>query len=179
MTKEELFETNQNIVYDILKRYTPTQYYTKEDLSQIAFLGLWKASLKFKEEYNFKFSTFAYKVITNELNYALRTLNKPFNKVIVSFEDTIKQNNEESLTYKDILKDDIDIDSIIINKQIEQIKLKELEKLSEKHRNIYLLLEQGLTQSEVADKFNTSQPQICRIQQKIIKKIKDKLKEVL
>ena len=63
----------EKLVYDIIKRYT--NYYDKEDLYQAGMLGLAKAYTKYNNDYNTKFSTFAYFYIKGEVCSYIRENN--------------------------------------------------------------------------------------------------------
>lgn len=67
---EKLYLENENLVYGTLHRYFPTLAFD-EDIQQIARIGLWKACLSYQED-RARFSTAAYKFITNEVRMELR-----------------------------------------------------------------------------------------------------------
>lgn len=68
---DELILDNQNLVYSIINTYFPN-YQNKNDLFQVGCIGLIKAKEKFKEEYNTKFSTYAYTFILGEIKKFVR-----------------------------------------------------------------------------------------------------------
>ncbi len=63
----------ERLVYDVIKRYS--NYYDKDDLYQAGMLGLAKAYTKFSNQYNTKFSTFAYFYIKGEVCSYIRENN--------------------------------------------------------------------------------------------------------
>ena len=68
---DELILENQKLVYSIINTYFPN-YQNKNDLFQVGCMGLIKASEKFNEEYNTKFSTYAYTFILGEIKKYVR-----------------------------------------------------------------------------------------------------------
>ena len=68
---DELILENQKLVYSIINTYFPN-YQNKNDLFQVGCMGLIKASEKFNEEYNTKFSTYAYTLILGEIKKYVR-----------------------------------------------------------------------------------------------------------
>lgn len=68
---DELILENQKLVYSIINTYFPS-YQNKNDLFQVGCMGLIKASEKFNEEYNTKFSTYAYTFILGEIKKYVR-----------------------------------------------------------------------------------------------------------
>lgn len=71
--KDKLFNANIKLVYSITKRYKHLQV---EDVEQCGFIGLVNAINKFNPESGFKFSTYATKCITNEINNGLTKINQ-------------------------------------------------------------------------------------------------------
>lgn len=68
---DELILENQKLVYSIINTYFPN-YQNKNDLFQVGCMGLIKASDKYKEEYNTKFSSYAYMFILGEMKKYVR-----------------------------------------------------------------------------------------------------------
>lgn len=71
MTKEKLFKENINIAHKNVQKFRHCGI-DRGDLLQICYLGLWKSVLNFQEEKGCKFSSYAYKVIQNEILQYLR-----------------------------------------------------------------------------------------------------------
>ena len=63
----KIFEENINMAYHIAGRFTPNTVVDMEDIKQLALIGLYKASQNYKEELGFAFSTYAYKIMRNEI----------------------------------------------------------------------------------------------------------------
>jgi RNA polymerase sporulation-specific sigma factor len=168
MTNEEMFNQNINIAYKIANKYKinhPNEY---EDIKQIALLGLWKAVLNFDKSRGFAFSTFAYRVIYNEINMYLR---KP--QIHIADVSSLQTPVGKNIILEDTIVDDFDMLDNLEYREIQKIKNNILNKLSNRDKQIYLELEKGKIQQQVADKFNLTQAYISRIQSKIIKQIKE------
>ena len=72
---ENLFDKYINLAYSIVhKKYS--FYPEKEDIIQIALLGLWKASNTFKPELNIKFMTYASNMIRHDITDYIRSQSK-------------------------------------------------------------------------------------------------------
>lgn len=56
---------NENLIYKIISKYK--NYFELDDLYQVAVIGLIKASKNYKENYNTKFTTYAYPYILGEV----------------------------------------------------------------------------------------------------------------
>jgi DNA-directed RNA polymerase specialized sigma subunit len=96
MTREQqdLVIQNQKLVYSCVKRFVnqnPQYRYLSNDLIQSGFIGLMKGVLAFKESYNTKLSTIAYKQIYWALNDKAYKNRKSFDCVPL----TIKRDGEE------------------------------------------------------------------------------------
>ena len=109
MTKEEMFNKNIKIAYKIANRYLTNYASEYEDIKQIALMGLWKAVSTFNNTH--AFSTYAYTVISNEINYYLRTVKKHYNTISLKREvkdliknETINISGFECIAVEDIRK---------------------------------------------------------------------------
>ena len=134
MTKEELFLDNIKLAYKLSNTYFKNHKNDIEDIKQIALLGLWKAILKYDNKRTF--STFAYAVMQNEINYYLRSERKQAKTISletkiyddIRVEDTLEdfQNNTERIV----------IDSV----ELEEIKNIVIKTLESKERKVYMEL---------------------------------------
>lgn len=97
---KNLFEENLNLAYHVVHKCFPASY-QDDDVKQHALIGLWKASQRFDPNLNIAFSTFAFRVIYNELAVYFRKNNR---HVYVSL-DTPLSEEEEDLTLLDTLAD--------------------------------------------------------------------------
>ena len=166
MTKEEMFSKNIKIAYKIANRYLTNYASEYEDIKQIALMGLWKAVSTFDNTH--VFSTYAYTVISNEINYYLRTVKKHYNTI------SLKQEIKEDITLEDVLADknnyieklenSLDIENYI--SQIRNSKLKEQEKI------VFELTLKGYKQRQIAKIIGCSQAEVSRKIRKLRFKIK-------
>ena len=131
---ETLIKENEGIIYKIASRYK--EYYSIEDLYQAGCIGVIKASKKFNESSESKFSTYAYKYILGEIINFIRndkniilsnemyTVYKKYLKVKELLER--KYNREVSFhevcSYMNISESNMlsIIESVHINKNIEE-----------------------------------------------------------
>jgi RNA polymerase sigma factor (sigma-70 family) len=67
----KLVEENVKLVYEVINRNFPWMQFD-EDLISVGRIGLCKAALNFDESKGFTFSTFAFRVILNEIRMYLR-----------------------------------------------------------------------------------------------------------
>lgn len=71
VTNDEIILENQKLVYSIINTYFPN-YQNKNDLFQVGCMGLINASYKYKDDYNTKFSSYAYMFILGEMKKYVR-----------------------------------------------------------------------------------------------------------
>ena len=166
MTNEEMFNKNINIAYKIASKYLINYAKEYEDIKQVALMGLWKSVLTFNNKY--AFSTYAYTVISNEINYYLRTFRKPIKTI------SLEQEIDENIRLQDILSDksnDIEKleNNLDIEKYITQIKNSDLK---EREKIVFELSLKGCKQRKIAKIAKCSQPEVGRIIKKLRKKIK-------
>lgn len=168
MTKEEMFNKNLRLAYKIANKYLINYKREHEDIKQVALIGLWKAVLTFNG--NNAFSSYAYVVIKNEINYYLRSLRKNINTISLNkelFEGIYLENTiADNVNNIEKIEEEIDI-KIYINK-IRKSNLKE------KHKKIFELSLKGLKQNEIANLTGCTQPQVSRVLKKLKKSIEVK-----
>lgn len=178
--KNKLIEHNLRLVVYLSKKYENTKI-DLEDLVSIGTIGLIKGINTYKLGKNIKLATYASRCIDNEILMYLRK-NKKRN-ADVSLEESLSFDAEgNELHLEDILGTDPDL----VTKELEDndlrnVLLKEIEKLPDRDKQIMKLRyglfgEKEITQKELAKKLNISQSYISRIEKKVIKKIKEKVK---
>ena len=113
MTNEELFNENIKLAYYMAKKYSNVKI-EKEDLIQIALLGLWKAAKSYNSD-KVKFNSYAGKVIQNEINYELRKKRIS----TVSLNDTVT--NTDRICIEDLITERRIIDAYLSGKKVKQI----------------------------------------------------------
>ena len=154
--QQELVELNHNLIYKFaIKENLPIDEYY-----DILAIGICNAASIFDDEKG-AFSTIAFRCMKNELNLYRRAINRMHvipDKMIVSYDARI---NTEDLdvenSFLDILSDDSSTHEIAIN-NIMLSKLADV--LTKKEKMIVLLLINGLTQAEIAKKFNCSKQNV-------------------
>lgn len=166
MTNEEMFNKNIKIAYKIANRYLTNYASEYEDIKQIALMGLWKAVSTFDNTH--VFSTYAYTVISNEINYYLRTVKKNYNTI------SLKQEIKENITLEDILADKNNYiekleNSLAIENYISQIRNS---KLKEQEKIVFELTLKGYKQRQIAKIIGCSQAEVSRKIRKLRSKIK-------
>lgn len=163
--ENEIFEKNMKLAYMVANRYS-NYIREREDILQIAFEGLWLAVKKYDENKS-KFSTFAVTIMTNNINYYLRSVKKESNTAHL-FDNV---SGKENITYMDVLCDETIYmeeaeNRIIIKNCLDNLKLSCREQL------VFKYWLEGKKQEDIAILLGTSQSSICRS----IKGIKQKLK---
>jgi len=179
--KDELIKHNLRLVFYITKRYE-NEYY-KDDLDSIGIMGLIKSINTFDIEKGYEFTTYASKVINNEILMFFRKENKYIQ--VDSFEKTIGHDkNGNELSLNDILADEnSDFTEQYDLTEEEMLIRRAVKKLPEKERNI-IEMHFGFngnkphTQKEIAQILNFSQSYVSRLITKILPEVKSKfLKE--
>ena len=157
MTNEEMFNRNINIAYKIAQKYRNSgiEY---EDLNQMCLLGLWKATITYKKEKGYAFSTYSYRVVQNELNQYLRKNKKYFSNRYFSEEihENIVLEDIIADTYNSIEELENNIDNV---NAINEIKANVTRKSEGKIIELYL---KGYKQDKIAETIGCSQTQINR-----------------
>lgn len=175
MTKDDidkLIIENEGIAYDIAWNFNKKLKGIIEfdDLLGLSRLGLVKAANTFDISKNFKFSTYAYKVISNTILLQLRQENK--HKNVFSYDAPITfQGNKtfaEFLVTNKNFEDEIVKADLIdkLNKFIDS-----LEPVSNKVLKLHLL---SYSQVEIAEIVGISQPTVSRILKSVIYKLRIK-----
>lgn len=88
MNKEEIINQNAGLIYDIAKKFYG---YPKEDLFQAGVLGLLKAYKQYDENFNAKFTSFAYNYIYGEMYLLVNNRPLKINKDILKLYKLIEQ----------------------------------------------------------------------------------------
>lgn len=179
--KNKLIEHNLRLVAHIAKRYA-TNEQELDELISIGSIGLIKAINSFKEEKNFKISTYASRCIENEVLMYLRVNKKTKSEVSMNtIIGTDKDGNDMELaeTLENNSKDAIDTlyNKMVANQVVEYINTK----LSKREKYI-MELRYGLnghnqkTQQQIADELGISRSYVSRIETKVQNKLKKSIK---
>lgn len=184
---DDLLKQYEGIIRKIVNRYKVSSF-DKEDLYQAGLLGLFKAIKNYKEDYNVKLITFAFKYIIGEVNKEYKKLNLygrvDYNKIrnyvymhsSLTPEEICKELKITIETFYDAVSrvdqimylEDDTRDAIADNKSYIDLELDKDEELLYQY---YVV--RRLTQSEIAKLLNVSQSTVSRS----IKKLKIKIKE--
>ena len=178
--RSKLIEHNLRLVVFLSKKYENTGV-DLEDLVSIGSIGLIKGVNTYKLDKNIKLATYASRCIDNEILMFLRKNKKK--KKEVSLEDSLSYDQDGNELH---LEDIIGTESDIVTKGIEEesnkmILKNEISKLPIRDRQV-MTLRYGLnqnrefTQKEVADRLGISQSYISRIEKKVIKRLKNLIK---
>ena len=179
--RSKLIEHNLRLVVFLSKKYENTGI-DLEDLVSIGTIGLIKGINTYKLGKNIKLATYASRCIDNEILMFLRKNKKRRGEV--SFEDSLSYDAEgNELRLEDILGTDPDIVTKGLEEETEKYLLyREIDKLSGSDKQIMILRyglynNEEMTQKEVADLLNISQSYISRIEKKVIRKLKNIVRE--
>lgn len=179
--KDKLIEHNLRLVAHIAKRYASNEQ-ELDELISIGSIGLIKAINSFKEEKNFKISTYASRCIENEVLMYLRANKKTKSEVSMNLViGTDKDGNDMELaeTLENNSKDAIDTlyNKMVANQVIEYINTK-----LPKREKYIMELRYGLngydqkTQQQIADELGISRSYVSRIETKVQNKLKKSIK---
>lgn len=174
----DLFEKNKGLVhyltYKYFKYYQDNDPWYYEELVQEGYIGLHKASITYSEDKGVKFATYASRCIINSLFMYARVKKKQDKLGVMLYLDgpTPIEDATESL-YSIIPSPPSESDNVFTNEihNILDTTLNDMEKSI-----FYPLIGKECTQSELCKKFNYSQAHISRIYAKILKKIREELK---
>lgn len=169
MTCEEVVIKFENLVHKATKSWC--QQYIPEELFQVGCMGLVKAYNSYDIDKGSLFITLATICVRNELLMYDRDMKR--NKEVYILNNPIPSEGNE-VEFIDIMKDEkCDIENSVVN----DISISQaMDKLSQRDKDIInLRFIEGRTQKEVGDIFNLSQPQLGRIEKRILKKLRYKL----
>ena len=178
--RDKLIEHNLRLVVFLAKKYENTGV-DLEDLVSIGTIGLMKAVKTFSSNKNIKLATYASRCIDNEILMFLRKNKKV--KGEVSFEESLSFDADGNELH---LEDVLGTEGDIVTKPLEddlnkRLMMEEIKKLNPREREI-IIMRYGLfnhqekTQKEVADVLGISQSYISRIEKKVIRKLKNLIK---
>ena len=170
---------NTGLIGKIISNKFKAYSHIWDDLFSVGKIGLTKAAITFNLEKGIKFSTYAGICITNEIGMFLRkhgkyewtlSLDEPLDEEgKLSLGDTIV--DPKSDFYTEIDSEDENLDNL---KRIIEFVLNNLDG---KKRLIMLYSMTGMKQREIEQKVKLSQSYVSRIENRIIKSIKENLKE--
>lgn len=171
---EILINQNLGLIWGIVKRFIGKGYET-EDLYQIACMGFIKAVKRFDKSYKVKLSTYAVPYVLGEIKKFIRddgiikvsrSIKELGFKVLM---ESINDGNNERKIFSEFDEQSKIVDKIAIEELVENLNMRD--------RKIIKLRFYGeKTQMQVAEILGISQVQVSRIEKRILKDMKEKLK---
>lgn len=162
--KEQVILNNVGMIGLVMKRLNLDPL--DEDLFSIGILGLVKATVNFDSGKGIKFSTFATRVIQNEI---LMTFRKKRITSLLYFDELFDLGDGDKVALSDVIADKQDYENEVILKiSVENM----IAKLSDREsRILHLYANECMTQAEIAKLTGLSQSYISRILREIQKKL--------
>lgn len=156
MTAEELYLANERLAHWVLAKYYSCRQ-MDEDLQQVARLGLWKACVGFKESSGFTFSSYASRVMLNELSNYFRDASRAYrdNYSDISLNTIV---SDDGTTLEMALPGDMDVQFMDLNGFWKS--------LTSKEKKIVKMLMNGLTNREIGKIMGVSNQRISEIRLK-------------
>lgn len=171
---EILINQNIGLIWGIVKKFIGKGYET-EDLYQIACMGFIKAIKRFDTSYKVKLSTYAVPYILGEIKKFIRddgiikisrSVKELGFKVLM---ESINEENNERKIFSEFDEQSKIIDKITIEELVENLNMRD-------KKIIKLRFYGEKTQTQVAKIMGISQVQVSRIEKRILKDLKEKLK---
>lgn len=189
-TKEEAWLATEKIVYDIINKHIGLEVNNSEfmfdELLSISYVAFIKAFNKYDINKGIKFSTFLYRIVTNEILQSYRYSEDGVIKygqrgIEISFNTPVKKDKDgKEITILETLSEENNsYDDLYGNPEDYYIKSNDKKKLFEiinnelndKEKKVIELRLQEKTQYEIADILGLSQSYISRYLKSIMKKI--------
>ena len=158
MNVVETVTENIKLAEKVAHRYTGRAEF--DDLRQVCCLALMKAAENFKEDRGAKFSTYAYRVMSNEVVNYLNSQRSYFENELIGEE--VASGCEYELI-------DTKVENTLLIEQVKRVLT------AEEFAVLYMTSVEGLSQSQVAKAIGSRQPQVCRI----MKRAKEKAQAAL
>ncbi len=179
--KNRLIYHNLRLVAHIVKKYNTAG--EADDLISVGTIGLIKAINTYELNKGTQLSTYAARCIENEILMLIR-LNKKHNSVY-SLDESLGQDKDgNDVTLQDVLGNDVDeLSNEVETKILSEELLKILKQTLTEREFKIICMRFGLyntiplTQLEVAKKLGISRSYISRIETKVLKDIREKLKD--
>ena len=181
---DQLIADNMGLVYQQLRRFDRIN---DEDAYSYAMEGLFKAASTFDPNRGIQFSTYATTCICNALRMYLRTVRKNNHLVVVSYNAPIDESDNDSNELSELIATCESPEDTLVRQEKVRIIINTVERLiastsSSVQRQILQLWWQSyctMSQTELAEKFNTSQATVSRILAVFRHKLRQELEEFL
>ena len=118
---ESIIIKNQNLAYSLISRYKISRKEEKEDLYQVAIIGLIKAIDNFDLNYNVSFSTYAVPIILGEIKKYFRDAS--LFKMSRNIKDLYYKIEKEKRTYYEKYNKEISLEELEENLQVDRYDL--------------------------------------------------------
>lgn len=173
MTKEEincLVLDNEKLAYLMAHKYKQkvSSFIEFDDLKSTCLFGLVKAANSFDNSKGSKFSTYACKVIQNEILMLIRKESK--NTRTFSLDSIIT----DDVTYVELISDDYNLEQQFFNSMEVDLLIKYIDELPGRLKWIINYKLKGLTQQQIAEKLDISQAQVSRLYCQAINRLRRK-----
>lgn len=175
--REKIILGNLRLVLRVISnQYSQDYIVDSDDLFQIGIEGLIKAADTFDYQKGYSFITYATRVVENEICMVFRKM-KYINS-IMSLDTILETANTTELSLQEVIKDpNTDIEEDIMHVALISLLESAIDCLSEKEQdvliNVYGLYgHKVITQTEIAKKYNCSQPTISKIRIEAVNKIR-------
>ena len=164
-SQQDIVISNHKLIYKVLHKYN----LDVEEFYGAAAVGLCKAAKTFKPELGYAFSTYAYKVMANEINKEFRSIDKHQKLNLISGEEVIHvSENGDEITLFETLSSDENIEDTTIDRITADVLL---ENFKQSDKDIFIRYALGESQVEIARDLGVSRANISRIIQKIRNKV--------
>ena len=155
--------------------YNESYHIDIDDMFQTGCVGLVKAANSFDPSKNSSFTSYAYRVVKNEIFYMyriIRTRNKA-DMYAISLDQkyTVDNNKDEDVTLGDMMPARMDtLDEAITHTNYNRF----IQSMTKREQQIWKLYELGANQRKIARMMNLSQSYVSRL----LKKLKERLLEI-
>lgn len=179
--RKTLIEHNIRLVMFYVFDYYSNSGYELEDLIQVGTIGLMNAIDTYKIDKNIKFSTYACKCISNEINMYFRK-NKKRMKIISLNEIVMEKDNGTDIEIIDSIVDEkVNIVENHLSKELQEEILYEVENLIGRDKEIIKLYygfynDRCYSQKEIAKIYDVTPQYICYVLAKQLNNIARQLK---
>lgn len=162
MTKEEincLVIENERLAYLVAYKYKSkvANFIEFDDLKSTGLFGLVKAANTFDKTKGYAFSSYAYRVIENEIRMLIRRENK--NLKVCSLDDIII----DDISFIELVSDEQDLEQQFFNSMKIDLLMKYIDELPGNLKSVIDYKLKGLTQQESAKRLGISQPQVSSL----------------
>lgn len=177
MNQDELITSNMGLVYHAAHKFRSTGIEIG-DLAQVGMIGLIKAARTFKPEKQVKFASYSTRCITNEILMYLRRNKKHRHQTSLDAPVGSADGVDREIYLSDVLGTDPDEVSRTLEMQEDTYLLHKLIKKLDPRSQEIIELRYGLngrevlTQREVSMRLGITQHYICKIEKKIIARLK-------